>query len=335
MKQAGLSLVEVMISALISIVIIQGFFQMFFSNLMTSNYHETRSLAQTRAQFALYMIGNDVREAGTGAGMVGPGSYNIFINKQFSSTSSRKTNQGLGACQNFCDTNSSCKGFSWANGFVSSGTGSGDCKLSYSSTNRRDGYGWITYQKVDNTVFYSGYCGGVTCTQEGGGNRSDSIAIVLDPNHNQDCTGRGISGLVINRYFIVRDSDGHNALYCQSFNYPSGSSRGSRQLMVEGVEQLQLLYGYADSGGLAATSYRTASSITNWGFVRTVQIGLLVGGGNLWGSKVKQSRRYNLLGSSTLILVDKEPRYPFTMVQSLFSTREDTSWREKEFFEAD
>ena len=336
MKQSGLSLIEVMIAALLSVVIIQGFFQMFFSNLMSSNFHETRALSQNRAQHAFFLMGNDIREAGSGAALVGPGSYNIVYNAQIAGSVSNQTNQGIGSCKSLCDSNTSCTGFTWGSAFLFPGAGAGLCQLGSGQLGYAGANGWVSYLKIVNTVFYTGNCGGTACTQEGVGHRSDAIAIVLDPSHDQDCVGQPATGPVINRYFISADAEGKNGLFCQSFIYPSGGVKAPRQLMVEGVEQLQLLYGYANNGGGRPTSYRTASTVANWGYVRTVQVGLLVGGGNLWGDNtVLQSRSYNLLGSSTLTLTDKEPRYPFTMVQSIFTTDGDTNWREKLFFEAD
>ncbi|MDD7805545.1 MAG: PilW family protein [Endozoicomonas sp. (ex Botrylloides leachii)] len=309
---------------------------MFFSNLMTSNFHETRALAKNRAQHAFFLMGNDIREAGSGTALVGPGSYHISYNTRFSGSVVVQNNQGISGCKGRCNNDASCTGFSWASSFIVSDTGAGQCRLGSGEPSQTAANGWVTYLKLVNRVFYIGNCGGAPCTQEGLGNRSDTIAVVLDPYHDQDCVGQNVIGPVINRYFISADLEGKNGLFCQSYFYPSGGVKAPPQLMVEGVEQLQLLYGYADNGGERATSYRTANAVTNWGYVRAVQIGFLVGGGYLWGDNtVLQSRSYNLLGSSTLTLTDREPRYPFTMLQSIFTTHSNTNWREKQFFEVD
>ena len=334
MKQAGLSLVEVMIAALLSVVIIQGFFQMFFSNLMSSNYHKTRSLAQSRASQAFFLLGNTIRTAGSGVILSGPDRYQILNNKSLTNATSSNTNHNFSLCKTRCDNSRTCTGFTWGSSTLASGSGKGMCRLGGSNMATSAAGGWVTYLKSVNTPFYTGTCGSFACTQEGTGNSSDSIAVVLDPQHNEDCVGQFVEGAVINRYFIAPDPEGKNGLHCQSYNYPDGGVKAPAQLLVEGIEQLQFLYGYADNGTSGVTSYRTASNIINWRYIRSVQIGVLAGGGNLWGdNKVLQSRRYNLLDSTTLTLTDKEPRYFYTMVQSLFAIEGDTSWREKRIFE--
>ncbi|MDP0561287.1 MAG: PilW family protein [Candidatus Endonucleobacter sp. (ex Gigantidas childressi)] len=333
-KQAGLSLIEVMITALLSVVMIQGMFQVFFANVQSSSYHDTRSKAQTTAQHALDMLGRDVREAGSGSVRVGIGGYNIYPNEAFSGGTTRNVNTLLNACQVACDANTSCKGFSWASGFLSRNTGDGDCRINLNATTKRGSGGWITYQKVGDTLFYAGLCDGASCTSEGGGNLSDAIAIVLNPGYDADCTSVYTSGSIVNRYFIDKTAEGEKGLFCKSFETNGTPRSGGGHLMVEGVEQLQVLYGYADGGGRAVSSYRTASDIDNWGFVRGVKIGLLVGGGNQFGEGVTMSRSYNVLGSTTLSINDKEPRYVFTMTQSIFATKRDNSWRERVYSES-
>ncbi|MDP0589778.1 MAG: PilW family protein [Candidatus Endonucleobacter bathymodioli] len=332
-KQVGLSLVEMMISALLSVVVIQGMFEVFFANLQSSSYSETRAQAQTSAQRALDMLGRDIREAGSGSVRVGVGGYNLYPNESFSGATTRKTNTLLNSCQAHCDGSDSCKGFSWGSGYLSSGTHDGDCRLSYGATLRRGAPAWITYQKVENTLFYRGLCDGEFCTDEGGGNQSDAVAPVLDPGYNSDCTGVYVEGAIVNRYFIDTTAEGEKGLFCKSFN-TDGSPRGDGHLMVEGVEQLQVLYGYADGGGRVVTSYREADDIVNWGFVKGVKVGILVGGGNQIGRGVIRNRSYNVLGSTTLSINDKEPRYVYTMTQSLFATKQDNSWRERVYSES-
>ncbi len=338
MKQQGLTLIEMMVAALLSVVIIQGSFQLLFSALSASSYHEARALAQIRAQNALHMITNDIREAGSGSALT-VGGYNVFENQQFGGAGSRHTNKTLKGCQTLCDNSNTCIAFSWVNGYQSAGTGAGDCylKTQFSSPSRASG--WISYQRVDNTIFYGGRCGGASCTSSGSASDSDSIGIVLNirgRGNKRDCLGNVMSTAVVNRYFIAKGSDNKNALYCQSFSPSSGSSLGTKQLMVEGVEQMRLLFGYADNDGKSPTSYRRPHEVAagRWGRVRSVEIGVLVGGGDLWGSNTRKARGYTLLGIHTLNITDKEPRYEFTTLQRVVALTENTSWRAREYYES-
>ncbi|WP_263078362.1 PilW family protein [Endozoicomonas sp. Mp262] len=491
MNQKGLSLIELMLVALISVVMMGGLFQMFFSNLMAANYHENRSLARERAQHALFLLTHDVREAGSGSGLVGPGSYNIFYNSRFSGATDSTSTAGmtLDECQLQCDTASNCSGISWANKYVidglpgfapsmsisclngfagHAGGGGGStnpvevvlqplfiatkrleqAKTDFDATmstpptadeqtksdqigNLKDSFqqeydslqttftsnynsnpggfdsvsassqvstfmagkkdnldalglditggdvtdntvtggncinsssspggnaiktgscwmqtgggapsrvskgGWITYQHIENTLFYSGTCGGSTCTANGSGNSSDAIAVVLDPASNTDCTGNSVASgdTTVNRYFIKADSDGNNGLYCQGFDPDNGSSNGSEQLMVSGIENMQVLYGYADKGGHAVTSYRLPGDISNWMYVRSVHIGILAGGEKLWGPGTHRQRSYSFMGVNNLQITDGKERFVFTTLQRLNATRDDYSWRDRLIYE--
>ncbi|WP_330924189.1 PilW family protein [Candidatus Sororendozoicomonas aggregata] len=338
MKQQGLTLVEMMVAALLSVVIIQGSFQLLFSALSASSYHEARALSQIRAQNALHMMTNDIREAGSGSALT-KGGYNVFENQLFGGAGSRHTNKTLKGCRSLCDARRACVAFSWVNGYQSAGTDAGDCRLKTQFSSSSQATGWISYQRVDNTIFYGGRCGGTTCTSSGSATDSDSIGIVLDirgQGNKRNCLGNVMSTVVVNRYFIDKGSDNKNALYCQSFSPSSGGSLGGKQLMVEGVEQMRVLFGYADNGGNSPTSYRRPHEVAagHWGRVRSVEIGVLVGGGNLWGSNARKTRGYTLLGINTLNITDREPRYEFTTLQRVVALTENTSWRAREYYES-
>lgn len=478
MNQKGLSLIELMLAAVISVVMIQGLLQMFFSNLLVANYNENQALARERAQNAIYLLSRDVREAGTGAGLIGPGSYVLFYNERFAGATDSNGIAGLtlDQCQWRCDTAGQCPGFSWASEYVINGLadftpsmsldclntfGSGgtvnpvdgvmqpllvaigrleqqkanfDSRMSSPPTvdelnrsNRIDALrqdfqqehdrlrnrfttdynrnnaafdataatadveafmvsrqndlnalgldiggddnvttgghcinstqagagavktgscwietgtgtparvakgGWISYQYMPNTLFYTGACAGVSCTANGSSNNSDAMAIVLDPQNNEDCTGNPVAdgALSVNRYFIQADASGNRGLYCQGFNPANGAAHGAAQLMVDGIENMQVLYGYADNGGHGVTSYREPGDISNWMYVRSVQIGILAGGENLWGPTARQQRSYSFMGVNNLQITDRRQRFVFTTVQRLYATRDDYSWRER------
>ena len=106
--------------------------------------------------------------------------------------------------------------------------------------------------------------------------------------------------------------------------------------MVSGIERLQVLYGYADSGGPFVTSYREAGGVTDWMYVRSVDIGVLTGGSDFWGRSAKRDRTYNLMGTGDFTLTDSRREFfPFTTVQRLYTNRDDTSWRERRVYRSD
>ncbi|MGI9277498.1 MAG: PilW family protein [Endozoicomonas sp.] len=179
--------------------------------------------------------------------------------------------------------------------------------------------------------FLTSGCGTLTsCTSEGGGTVSDTIAVQFEPPGGADCTGNTVAAgeLNVNYYYIATDSslapnvDNVSGLFCRGYNPSTGAWRGLGQLMVAGVHNLQVLYGYADTAGSdPVTSYRTATSVSDWSQVRSVQIGMLVSGGDTPGVVTSRVRSYDLMGSGTIVFADGKPRYAFTSVSSIFSTR--------------
>ena len=177
--------------------------------------------------------------------------------------------------------------------------------------------------------FLRGACGTVTnCSSEGGAN-NDTLAVQLEPPGREDCTGNAVPAgeVTVNYYYIDTDTSlapnvgNVVGLFCRGYDPVASSWRGAGQLMVAGVERLQVLYGYADTSGDAVTSYRTADNVSDWNKVRSVQIGVLVNGGNVPGVGTLRTRSYNLMGSGAVSFTDRTPRYMFSTVSSIYATQ--------------
>lgn len=79
-----------------------------------------------------------------------------------------------------------------------------------------------------------------------------------------------IMRFVSNRYYIRNNAQGSPSLYRKEIN-------GNELELVEGVENMQLLYGEDTSGNdKTADTYVTATNVTNWDNVVSVRLGLLL-----------------------------------------------------------
>jgi type IV pilus assembly protein PilW len=92
------------------------------------------------------------------------------------------------------------------------------------------------------------------------------------------------------------------------------------QELVEGVEQMQVLYGVASaSNPLVVASYEKASAVTNWNRVISVSIALLIRSVEPT-SPVDESRTYNLLGTDVVTPNDRYQRTLYTTTVALRNT---------------
>lgn len=103
-------------------------------------------------------------------------------------------------------------------------------------------------------------------------------------------------------------------------DYASGAETLITETLLEGVDNLQILYGEDTTGDMAADVYRTASAVSTWGNVRTVRIALLVSSLFEHGSE-QDSRSYVLLDETRPAFNDRRRRKVFTSVVQVRNNR--------------
>ncbi|SNS26974.1 PilW family protein [Pseudomonas segetis] len=125
---------------------------------------------------------------------------------------------------------------------------------------------------------------GAACSANGGGNVSDTVSFTFEPpsidGAKRDCAGVVIpdNQIIINTYFIAAP-DANNpspALACRSFNRTTNQPVSPTSRLIDGVENMQVLYGI-DAGGdsTSVNQFVSADRVTNWGKVLSVRIALL------------------------------------------------------------
>ncbi|RDH45522.1 PilW family protein [Zooshikella ganghwensis] len=155
-----------------------------------------------------------------------------------------------------------------------------------------------------------------------GTTESDTIAVQLDPEENTDCLGSsvGADDIVINIYSVrTQPISGVNisSLFCRGWNVTTGAwSSPSVQPLVDGIENMQILYGIAPDEKFI-TRYVTADNVPDWNKIRAVRIGLLVSAGNVTGAAESKKREYIILDSGGVSFTDRQARYVYTTTVNL------------------
>jgi type IV pilus assembly protein PilW len=80
------------------------------------------------------------------------------------------------------------------------------------------------------------------------------------------------------RYFVGEDQDGSPGLYRQVFD--ANPNNGNifeeyAERLIDGVENMQILYGEDTTGNRVPNFYRTATNVTAWANVVSVKLALL------------------------------------------------------------
>ena len=150
-------------------------------------------------------------------------------------------------------------------------------------------------------------------TTEAGGNASDSIGFVLQPQLidgvRRDCTGRSVddTDLVINHFKVMG-----NSLGCSSYKI-SGAAPKEKTFtpLVEGIDSLQILYGEDFGNDESANSYVSADRVTDWNRVRSIRIAVLANSVNPV-FPAPPARNFVLLDAAPLAFNDNRARQIFT-----------------------
>jgi type IV pilus assembly protein PilW len=88
------------------------------------------------------------------------------------------------------------------------------------------------------------------------------------------------------------------------------------QELVEGIEQIQVLYGVDTTGDVIVDEYRTANNVTDWGDVISVSVALLARSIEEYGSDI-DGRSYAMLDVTVAAPGDRRMREVFTATASI------------------
>jgi type IV pilus assembly protein PilW len=114
------------------------------------------------------------------------------------------------------------------------------------------------------------------------GNLTGSLSKQYTISDTTNCAASPVDIMIFRarRYFVGQDQDGNPGLYRQIFdanpnNVAPGTYEEFAERLIDGVENMQILYGEDTSGNRVADAYLNATAVTNWANVVSVKLALL------------------------------------------------------------
>ncbi|GAA4649580.1 hypothetical protein GCM10023116_18540 [Kistimonas scapharcae] len=159
------------------------------------------------------------------------------------------------------------------------------------------------------------------CNAAGTGNAADRLAVQYWPvtgtsGTATDCTGNDVTNQQITEVFTIEPADAANgnpypSLACRAYSHTNSAWTGTTQRLVDGIDNLQLLYGVDTNNNGSINQYVSADRVnTNaWDNVRAVRIALLA---SAMASTDNPQQQFLLLDAPTITTNDGITRQLFT-----------------------
>ncbi len=177
--------------------------------------------------------------------------------------------------------------------------------------------------------FYSGTCGAWTpCTANGTGQDPDRMAVLMNPEHNTDCTNTVVpaNNSIVNVYYI-QEIDGISSLFCRGLDENISTWNSPAVPLIDGVENLQVLYRVADSL-TNIQHYKSAdqippvngSAILGWDRIRGANISVLVSNATgLPTPSTPDNQSFQLADATPMVFNDNILRRVFSVNEIIYS----------------
>lgn len=246
--QHGFTLIEIMITLVLSLLITYGIAQVLISSNQNSSSSDGVSQAQETARFVMSFVGEQIRDTG----------INSISDQDITSRSAMGCDIVSLNNNNACSFNNDA-GATEANITVAPGVLSGD-RLALS---------WIP-PAVD-----------LTYPELNPGDPTPTF-----PSVRTDCTGVEIAGftpnsMIVNTFWVSFDDvTGTNSLFCQGRLFDNETETitgtGNPQAIANGVEAIHFLYGEATNPASDdITGYVNANEVNDWNRVFAIKVAVM------------------------------------------------------------
>jgi type IV pilus assembly protein PilW len=318
-KQSGISLVEVLVSLVISLFLLGGIIQVFLGNKATHKFSSALSQVQENGRFAMDAISRDLRSAGDwGCINFNPTDATTINNTTINNINNNLVGEEgyIAAIHDFI-ANSPIVGTNDIDGVNTSDTitltgskpGQVNVRAPFSATTMN----YITTNSIsffaDGDIALITRCGSndLLIPQEADIFRVTSVdtsanrlnhTVTLSQQYENDAT---IMELQTVAYSIEEGASGEPALFRSLFN--------DNQEFIEGVENMQILYGIDTTSDAFANQYVTANNVANFRNVVSVRVMLLVR--SFENFVIDQAQTYTFNGN-VVMASDRRIRRVFT-----------------------
>lgn len=291
-RQSGLSLVELLVAVAISLVLLGGIYQIFFSSTTTYSVNTNLSRLQENARYALSFLERDVRQSGYRGCLNDPSTFTNLLNNP----TDFAFNFGL-PLEGFDAVISTNKWDRGVSTLVTEPRKHSDIlalrnqlegTLSYLRSDMSSSTAAVPivpgtldkpFKSAGGDLVMLSDCQGATIFQVSSFAHAQGDVFHLKdagtPGNSSDDLGRlyrrnAEIGRVATVLFYVRDSD--EKVPCLYRKIGSDNA----EALVEGVESMHILYGVDDDNDQAADRYLPASATLPWQRVVSLRIGLLL-----------------------------------------------------------
>jgi type IV pilus assembly protein PilW len=302
-KQGGLTLIEVMISMVVGLVLLGGTISMFIANKRVYKEQESMARLQENSRFALEMMIKDIRMIGYTGCADELNSVQNHVNGA--------TGSNILAFENPAE--GSENGNNWVPSGSSDVTGSIlpntdgitiryldnrnlNVKIPYMVTPSADLHIKLNNGLVQGEIVGVFDCESVDVFQISNADPSTSGSVAHNtgvgtpgnatkPLQKKYGAGATIVRFISRRYYIGTGSYGGPSLFREVFSQDRDDSDSDGDTMeviqhseelIEGVENMQILYGEDTTGDRVADTYVKADSVSNWSNIISVRIALLM-----------------------------------------------------------
>lgn len=288
--QSGFSLVEIMVAATISLVLMLGVVQIFVSSKHGYELQDDLSILQENARFASRFLEYSLRMAGNWAG-VAEGRFSggdqvtvtgdCATNWAVKAESLRGYEGAATSPLSLCVTDSNY--LANTDLLAVRYLGAESAPVEAGAANEFSSYGANDVMARIALGKIGWFFLGSTVKQDSDyGKNVDSVILQREPAGGARSYCQGYQGICFNYPFKME-------LYYIRTNNSAGSTNGpllvravlkngkiETETLVEGVEQLQFAYGVDANNSQSVSQYLPASSVTNWSQVVAVQMSLVV-----------------------------------------------------------
>lgn len=319
--QHGFSLVEMMVAMVIGLILIAGVIQIFISSKQSYRVQDSMGRLQENARFAMDYLTREARMAGfTGCFKDNPSTIENILNNP---------SDYAWDINNMLAGNEATSSSSWTPALDASlsGTVKGGTDVITIRHMSSQGIQLVPPDYSSSAQLFVNSPNGLSigdilmvtdCTQgsifqatniafnNGGGTTKYDITHAssgsFSPGNsgphlsNEFKAGAEVAKLDTTVFFIATGASGEPALFERTLGNSSGTPSLSNQELVEGVEDMQVLYGEDTDGDGSANKYVTADAVGNMGNVVSMRISLLMRTAD--DNLVNSPQTYNYNGSS-------------------------------------
>jgi type IV pilus assembly protein PilW len=338
-KQAGFTIVELMVTMVIILLVAGGAYKVFNSSWTTYRVQESMSRIQENGRFAMSFLIKDARMAGF-VGCVSNLTPVNTLNPPFDTSYTYDFSGGLGGFEAQSD-GLDPPTWTWTptvDASIASPTplaGSDvltlrgmlnnpvfiDATMPTVSADLKTAAvpSGVTPPVADGDIVMISDCTAAAVFQITDYNTANGNLVhnagVLPPenpvgNETKDLGHKFEKGAEVFRvgtttYYVGQNASGQPALYRKV-------GAANAQELVEGVETLQVLYGEDTNGDRSADVYRTANAVAAWSSVRSLRVGMLLRSLNEIPRIETNATVYNVLGTNSGPYNDRRLRRVFT-----------------------